>query len=114
MALWARGRRGAEAEAADPRPWGSFLPNRSDGCRHSPEAAHSQPNVSGSRAATSWSGASGMGGRGHVAERRDGAFWRWGGGRMDGVRAGGGASNRTSSKPVFSVRKSRSTFWSET
>ena len=88
MALWARRAPGAEAEAAGFGPWGPFSSNRPNGYCLPPEAAaHAERNLSGGPAATARSGASGMDGRGHVAERRDGALGRWDRGRMDRSRA---------------------------
>lgn len=77
MALWARCAGGGEGKAEVPRPWESFSENRSNGCRHSQEAAaHAERNFSGIHIAIGRSGASRMGGRGHLAERRDGMFQR--------------------------------------
>jgi transposase len=44
-----------------------------------------------------------MGGRGHVAEQRDGAVWSWGRGGVDRSRAGDGASGMLSLSPATRI-----------
>ena len=104
MALWARRAGGDAAEAAGARPWGSFSPDRSNGCRHSPEAwARAERNLSGGQAAASRSGVSGMGGRGHLAEGCDRALRRRGRGCVDRSRAGRGAAGMLSLSPATRI-----------